>query len=178
MRSLYIFFIIAMASTQVSAQKSEKIKWYTIDEALKMNAVSPRKILMDVYTDWCGYCKIMDAQTFDHPVIAEFINQNFYPVKFDAESSDPVNFGGHNFVNQGGSKSARKTTHQFVSALGVSAYPSVAYFTGDLKLIYVIPGFFKPDEMEPLLHFIAEEKYQTINLDEYKKTFVSKLNSK
>ena len=178
MRSLYILLFIAMASIPVSAQKAEKIKWHTIDEALKLNAVAPRKILIDVYTDWCGYCKIMDAQTFNHPVIADFINKNFYPVKFDAESMAQVSFAGHTFENQGGSKGARKSTHQFVTALGISGYPSVAYFTGDLKLIGVIPGFLKADQIEPLLHFIVEEKYQTTELEEYKKTFVSKLNDK
>lgn len=177
MKSIFILLFVTMAGVQVSAQKTEKVKWYTIDEALKLNAAAPRKIMIDVYTDWCGWCKKMDAETFDHPIIAKYINTNFYPVKFDAESSAPVKFGEHTFENQGNG-SARKSTHQFASALGVSGYPSVAYIDGDLKLIGVVPGFFTPDKIESLLHFIAEEKYRSINLEEYEKTFVGELNKK
>jgi len=177
MKSLYILLFVTAVSFQVSAQKAEKVKWHTLEEALKLNATAPRKILLDVYTDWCGYCKKMDAETFDHPVIAKYINQHFYAVKFDAESSAPVNYGEQTFVNQG-SGGARKSTHQFATALGVSGYPSIAYINSDLKVIGVVPGFFTAKQIEPLLHFVVEEKYTSISLDEYQKTFVSELNKK
>ena len=177
MKSLYFLVFVTLASFHVSAQKAEKVKWYTIEEAMKLNATAPRKILMDVYTDWCGWCKKMDAETFDHPVIAGYINQHFYAVKFDAESSTPVKFGGQTFTNQG-SGGLRKTTHQFATALGVSGYPSVAYFTRDWQLIGVVPNFFTADQIEPLLHFIAEEKYTSTGFEEYQKTFVSELSKK
>ena len=177
MKSFFILVLVLVAHVHISAQSTEKVKWYTIDEALKLNATAPRKILIDLYTDWCGWCKKMDAETFNNPVIARYINKNFYPVKFDAESSAPVKFGNQNFVNQG--NGTRKSTHQFATALGVSGYPSVAYFNGELQLIGVVPGYFEPKDIEPLLHFIVEEKYQNnANLDEYKKTFVSELNKK
>ena len=169
---------IMIASFHISAQETEKVKWYTIEEALKLNALAPRNILIDVYTDWCGYCKTMDKETFNNPVIARYINKNFYPIKFNAESTEPVQFAGHTFENQGGGTGTRKSTHQFASALGVSGYPTIVYFTGDLKLIGPIPGFQKPEQIEPILHFIVEEKYATISLEEYQKTFVSELNKK
>jgi len=176
MKSLYIFILVVAGCLQASAQTAEKVKWYTLDEALKLNAAAPRKILIDVYTDWCGWCKVMDAETFNHPVIAKYINKNFYAVKFDAESSAPVKFGDQTFVNKG-SGGARKSTHQFATALGVSGYPAVVYFTGDLKLIGVVPGFFKPEKIEPLLHFIVEEKYlKNITLEDYEKTFTGELS--
>ena len=174
MRSLVIILVIA-GCFSVSAQTAEKVKWYTLDEALKLNAAAPRKILIDVYTDWCGYCKVMDAETFGHPGIAAYINKNFYAVKFDAESSAPVKFSGNTYVNPGAG-GARKSTHQFTSAFGVSGYPSIVYLTDDLKLIGVVPGFMKPVQIEPLLHYIVEEQYQkNIKFEDYQKTFVSKL---
>ena len=175
MKVLYIFIFVITGYFQVSAQTPEKVKWYTLDEALKLNASSPRKILIDMYTDWCGYCKVMDAETFSHPIIAGYINKHFYAVKFDAESSAPVKFGDHTFVNQGAG-GTRKSTHQFVTALNISGYPAIAYFSGDLKLIGVVPGFMRPKEIEPLLHYIVEEQYQkNIKFEDYQKTFVSKL---
>ena len=177
MKTLYILIFVTVVSFQVSAQNTEKVKWRSLEEALKLNTTAPRKILIDLYTDWCGYCKKMDAETFDHPVIAKYINQNFYAVKFDAESSAPVKFGEHTFVNQG-SGGMRKSTHQFVTALGVSGYPSIAYFNSDLKIIGVVPGFFSAKQIEPLLHFVAKDKYLSISLEEFQKTFVSELNKK
>jgi thioredoxin-related protein len=177
MKSLYILSFILVAGFQVSAQNAEKVKWHTLDEALKLNATTPRNILIDVYTDWCGWCKKMDAETFDHPVIAKYINKNFYAVKFDAESSATVKFGEHTFTNTG-SGGTRKTTHQFATALGVSGYPTIVYFTGDLKLIGPVSGYYTAEKIEPLLHFIVEEKYQSISFEEYQKTFVSELKKK
>ena len=177
MKAIYIFVLITMTIFPVSAQNAEKVKWYTIEEALKLNAAAPRKIMIDIYTDWCGWCKKMDAETFDHPVIARYINKNFYPVKFDAESSSPVTFGENTFVNQGVG-SGRKTTHQFASALGVTGYPSVAYFTGDNKLIWVVSNFFTAEQIEPLLHFIVEDKFTSISFKDYQKTFVGELKKK
>ena len=179
MKSFYILILVIAGSLQVSAQTAEKMKWYSLDEALKLNAKAPRNILIDVYTDWCGWCKKMDAETFNHPAIAKYVNKNFYPVKFDAESSEPVKFGDQTFVNQGGGGGARKSTHQFATALGVSGYPTVVYLTGDLKLIGAVPGFFTPEKIEPLLHFIVEEKYRNnTSLEDYEKTFVSELSKK
>ena len=173
MKSLYLFtFVFVFTVVNVSAQTAE-IKWYTIEEAQKLNAKNPRNILIDVYTDWCGWCKVMDKETFANPVIAKYINANFYPVKFDAESTAPVNFAGKTFVNQGGGS---RPTHQLATAFGVTGYPTIVYLTEKLEVISPVSGFYKPEKIEPLLHFIVEKKYKdNVKLEDYEKTFVSEL---
>jgi thioredoxin-related protein len=173
MKTVYLFVLAMLAISPLSAQRTDKVKWLSLEEALKLNAVAPRNILIDTYTDWCGWCKKMDAETFDHPVIAAYINKYFYAVKFDAESAAPVNFGGNRYegskiVNQNGR--ALKTTHQFATALGVKAYPTIVYMTGDFKVIVPFPGFQTAEDIEPWLHFFVDTN---ISFEEYKKRFVS-----
>jgi thioredoxin-related protein len=173
MKILHIIIVLVITGLSAFAQKAETVKWHTIEEAQKLNEKSPRKILVDVYTDWCGWCKRMDKDTFGNPEIAKFINANFYPVKFDAESKEPVKFAGQTFVNDGNNG----RTHQFAIALlsGKMSYPSVAYLTGELGLIGAVPGYHTPDQYESLLHWIVEDKYTEMSWEDYKKSFVSEL---
>ncbi|MDR2037380.1 MAG: DUF255 domain-containing protein [Bacteroidales bacterium] len=183
-----IFLIIVVSLftlTNISAQEDTKVKWFTMEEALKLNEKAPKKFLIDLYTDWCGWCKRMDAETFSHPEIARYINTHFYPVKFNAESPNAIIFRGINF--EGSKKvNGRASTHKFVEALFESGnipperrgYPSIAYLTEKLELIGADGGYKNPQQLEPLLYYMQEEKFKTVNFSEYGSTFVSKLDNK
>ncbi|HOY72828.1 MAG TPA: DUF255 domain-containing protein, partial [Tenuifilaceae bacterium] len=83
------------------AQESSKVKWYTLEEALKLNTSEPRKIFIDVYTDWCGWCKKMDSNTFNNPLIASYLTKDFYAVKVKAEGKNEITYKGQVYKNQG-----------------------------------------------------------------------------
>lgn len=166
-----LFLISALG---VDAQTPQKVKWYTIQEAEALSKQNPRKIMVDVYTDWCGWCKKMDAETFSHPVIVEFINNNYYAVKLDAESTSDITFNGttYKFVAQNG-----KGYHELAAGLlnGRLSFPSIAYLNEKLELLGAVPGYRGPVDMEPLLNYIAEDKFLTQSLEEYQQTFKSKI---
>jgi thioredoxin-related protein len=151
------------------AQEKSVVKWYTIAEAQILNKKEPRKIMIDVYTDWCGWCKKMDAETFTDPIIANYINTNFYAVKFNAESKDSVVFNGKTFYNKGTGRS----THQFAKALlkNQISYPSIAYLNDDLRLITTMPGYYKPVDLEPLLKYFGTNSFKKQQYEEFQKTF-------
>ncbi len=158
-----------------------QVKWMSFEEAEEAMKKEPRKMLVDVYTLWCGPCKMMEAQTFQNPVIAEYINENFYPVKFNAESAGPVTFKGKTFENpnyQEG-KRGRNSTHQLAYAIagvnGRLSYPTVVYLDEEYNIISPVPGFLRPPQIEPLLHYIIEEAYNEVEYQEYQKNFESKL---
>lgn len=172
--TLIIFLVII---SDGNSQLAYKLKWYSVKEALELQKTKPKKLLIDVYTDWCGWCKKMDAETFNHPVIADILMKNFYPVKFNAEGKDSILFGNHTFKNEG---EGQRATHQFALALFQAqnlqpAYPTVAYLDERLNLISVIPGYKTAPEMELWLNYVIEEKYKPLPLEEYQKTFKSKI---
>jgi thioredoxin-related protein len=142
------------------AQDKPKIKWYGIEEAVALNKKKKKKFFIDLYTDWCGWCKKMDATTFTDPVIVEYMNENFYAVKLDAETSDTITINGQEYVNP--KPGTRRSSHQLAIALlnGKMSYPSFAFLDEEVKMITVLPGYNPPEKLEPVLHYIAQEAYK------------------
>ena len=176
MKTRIILFLVAfiLSSSSFFAQDA-KVKWISIEEAEKLNKQEPKKIMVDVYTDWCGWCKKMDRETFSHPVIAELINKNYYAVKLNAEGKNEITFNGttYNFVAQGS-----RGYHELAAGLlgGKMSYPSIAYINEDLQLLGAVPGYMTPIRIEPLLNYIAENKFTNQSLEDYEKNFQSKLS--
>jgi len=173
-----LLIVIGVSAYPQSAVPSENsaVKWYTIQEAEKLNKQNPRPIFVDTYTAWCGWCKKMDRETFTNKVISDILNSKFYPVKFDAEGSDSITFYGQKYINDGKAGKA----HQFAVALlqGQLSYPTVVFIipanNGKLQA-QPVPGFRPAKEMEALLSFFAEKVYNTKSFEDYQKTFQGKV---
>ena len=175
-KSFFLLTSILLISFSFNCNAQE-VKWHTFSEAIELNKKAPRKIFIDVYTEWCGWCKVMDKETFTHPVIAKILNENFYAVKFDAEREDTVVFQNHTFVNQG---EGRRPTHQLAIAMlnGKMSYPSIVFMSEQNQLIAAVPGFQKPKQIEPLLMFISGSLYEKkVNYQEYVKNYKSKITN-
>jgi len=174
MKKEILIFLVALFLAPLSLL-SQQINWLSIEEAEKMNREKPKKIMVDVYTDWCGWCKKMDKETFGNPVIAGFINEHYYAVKLNAEGKDEIIFNGttYKFIAQG-----QRGYHELAAGLlnGKMSYPSIAYLNEELQLLGAVPGYMTPISIEPLLNYIAENKFTNESLEVYQKSFQSKLN--
>lgn len=160
MRKLLLMCALLAAGT-LSAQK---INWMTMNEALAAQEKVPKKIIMDVYTDWCGPCKLMDKRTFTDKNVIAFINENYYPVKFNAEGTEEITYQDFTYTNpnyQAGRK-GRNATHFFADALRLSGYPSLVFFEDDGKLIQAIAGYRTPQQLEIYLKMIANDDYKEL----------------
>ena len=166
--------ILIIAITLPAFSQKDKVQWYSFEKAVELNKKEPKKILVDVYTDWCGWCKKMKKNTFNHPEIAKYINEHFYPVRFDAESDKKVKFKGKTFKKD---KNKSKRPHQLAIALlqGKMSYPSVAYLNENNQLITAVPGYYGPKDMKPILNFFKEDAYKNQSFEEYKEHFNSSI---
>jgi thioredoxin-related protein len=156
---------------QTPPANTAKIKWLDIEEAVAQNKKKPKKIFIDTYTDWCGWCKKMDASTFVNPVIVKYMNDNFYAVKFNAERKDSVEFKGKNYVNPNpsGSRSSHQLAQEFLS--GRMSYPSFVFLDETLTRITILPGYQKAPQFESVLHWIGENAYLNQPFEEFNASF-------
>jgi len=171
-----------MVSHEMKAQAENHlagpIKWMSFEEAVEKSKIEKRKIFIDVFTDWCGWCKVMDKNTFPDPEIARILNENYYPVKFNAEQTGDVVFRGatFKFIAQG-----NRGYHQLAAALlnNQMSYPNFVFLDEEFRIIPVyqgyssVPGYKKPEEFHPILSFIAGNFYQKKNLQDYQKEYKS-----
>lgn len=164
--TLLAFILLVNINASIA---QEKINWISIQQAEKLSATQPRKVLIDCYTDWCGWCKRMDATTFSDPSIVKYINENYYAVKFNAEQKDTVIFKNYTFVNP--DPASNRSTHQFASTLlnGQLGYPTMVFLDEQFSILSPLPGFVQATELLPILHFFKEDAQKTTTYDEYKK---------
>ena len=157
-------------SNAKSPAVSEKITWYSWQQAVELNKTTPKKLLVDVYTDWCGWCKVMDKETFPNDTIADYLNKNFYCVKLNAEMRDSIQFAGNTFIWMSPEKGGgRNGIHTLAYSLldGQMSYPTIVYLSEKFERIVISPGYKKPAQLLPELRFTAEEIYKTKSWNDY-----------
>lgn len=156
--SLFIAFLF------VGVANAQEINWMSMNEALAAQAKKPKKIMVDVYTEWCGPCKMMDKRTFRNDALIEYVNENFYAVKFNAEGNETVNFKGNVFKNPGyeAGKSGRNSTHVFAQVLNIRGYPTLVFFDEKGSLIAPLVGYRTAEQLEIHLKMFASDDYKNI----------------
>jgi thioredoxin-related protein len=158
---LGLLSVAAFLSTAATAVPDEgTVQWMTFEQAVEKSKVEKRKIFIDVYTDWCGWCKVMDKNTFSEPKIAKILNEEFYAVKFDAEQRADVVFNGRTFKFV---PSGNKGYHELAAALmnNKLSYPTVVFLSDNFGMITPVPGYQKPEEFHKVVQWISEDHYKS-----------------
>jgi len=146
--------VVTATTSDNSAAAS--IQWMSWEDAVAANASTPKRLIVDVYTDWCGWCKRMDATTFKDPKVAAYIAENFYAVKLDAEQTEDIVYDGNTFTYQ---RAGRRGVHQLAASLldNRLSYPSIVYLNGAMERIMISPGFKDADALLKELRFANGE---------------------
>lgn len=150
------------------------VNWMTFEEAVEKSKTDKKKIFIDVYTNWCGWCKVMDRETFSQPEIARYLNENFYPVKLNAEQRDSIQFRGYTFkyVPRG-----KRGYHELAASLlqNKLSYPTVVFLDEDFNMLQPLPGYHKPDFFEKVVKFYGGGHNKTTSWKEWEDKFESAL---
>ncbi len=124
---------------------STEIQWNTFEEAIALKASYPeKKLLVNVFTDWCRWCKVMDDKTFADPKVAAYINTHYLPVKFNAEQKAAIEFKGKNYQYM---QSGKRGMHQLAYELmdRSASFPSIVLLDEQLQDLSLLKGYKSPE---------------------------------
>ena len=172
---LLLFAIIFTFSKSPSdSYINTEINWISFEEAVARTEVNPKMILIDLYTDWCGWCKKMDRDTYSRKEIVSYVNEKFYAVKFNAEGSQEVNFRGYTFKFV---PSGRKGYHELAAALTQNklSYPTTVFMNEEFQIIQPIPGYLDARSFDVISRYMGDGKYKNTGWEEFQKSYQSKL---
>ncbi|MEA3461045.1 MAG: DUF255 domain-containing protein [Bacteroidota bacterium] len=168
MKKLILLLGVALLGLNTMAQ--DKIKWHSIEEAIQLASQEPRVLVIDVYTDWCGWCKRMDATTFSDPGVVEIMNEHFYPVKLDAEGKEDIVIGERTFkfVDNG-----RRGYHEIAAIVtrGRLSYPTISYVDSQGKVLEAAPGYKTADQFRVYLAYYLEGAHKSQTFDEFSSAY-------
>lgn len=148
-----LFLFLALGAMLLASD----LNWRTFEEALKIAKTEDKVILVDFFTDWCGWCKKMDSETYSNKEIVDLLHKDFVTVKINPEKQGSITLGDQTL-----------SWERFAAEVGVTGYPATAFFTPNFQLIDLVPGYYDPGNMELLLNFMSKEMYQKISFQDYR----------
>lgn len=170
-----VLFIISICTFHVASAKIERnttdndIKWTSIDQSLANTKSAGKKfMLVELYTDWCGWCKKMDENTFQDAGIVSVINESFTAVKFNAETASPVTYNGktYNFVKTG-ARGANQLALDLGSVGGKLGYPTLIVLDENGNKLQAFPGFKDVETLSMILKFYKSGSYKTMDFQQF-----------
>ena len=186
--TLFLLFSIVVSDAQSKAPAAKPrvdssllytdtvIKWMTIEEAEAAQSKNPKKILVNVYAKWCRWCKVEDSASYRNREIAHYINQTFYPVKYNAESKAPVEFKGVRF---GFIDDENIYVNEFTRYLlnGKLSYPGTVFINEQGNLIASKNGYMDAYYLEAVLHYYGSGAYRKMSYADFEADFEGKVDS-
>ncbi len=148
--------------------ETKHINWLTIQEAYVLTQKKPKKFVVDVYTDWCGWCKVMDRETFSKPAIVDYVNENYYAVRLNAEQPGDITLGKQTFKYI--SSANGRGVQELAAALmkNQMSYPTTVFLDEKFNLIQPIPGYLEPRTFHQIITYFGSDYHQKEPFDQYK----------
>lgn len=165
---ILVFFLFGLSSAKVTPTGHDKLDWMNMNElSVKMKSEN-KPVLIDLYTNWCYWCKVMDKKTYSNSKVISYINDHFYPVKFNAESKEMVQWKDKQYNYN---DSYKINDFALYVTAGQPGFPTTVIFPDEKSDPVAISGFLEPKEIEPILKYFGEGAYKTENYNVFKSTF-------
>lgn len=178
---LVAFFLLFSFQKSFSQQlqpdaEGSLVKWVSLPDALEKIKTQPRPIILDFYTDWCGWCKKMMQTTYANPALAQYINTNFYAVKFNAETKDTIEYLGQKYTS---SSDAPKAAHNLAIKLlqGKLMYPTTLFLNNydpqknEFSFSMLAQGYLDIKKIEPILVYQLENAFRNSAYEDFEKNY-------
>jgi thioredoxin-related protein len=146
--------------------KAGDFKWLSYDEAQKLASKSHKKIFVDVYTDWCGWCKKMDQTTLKNPEIRDYLSKKFYAVKLNAESTKKVTYKGREITEQ----------ELATKVFRATGYPTTVYLDEEQNVLQPISSFLEVETLDKILHYYGENYYKNTSWETFESIYSKDAN--
>ncbi len=153
---LIIFFIANNDFTTKVANGQDKEK--SFEELLRLAQKHKKKIVINVYADWCSWCKKMEKSTFPDSEVQKELKRNYYFYRMNGESSDIIEYDGRKW-----------TKAQLTHAFGIRGFPATIFLNYNSKPITVLPGYVDAKTFSNILKYIGDDIYIKMTFDEFMK---------
>jgi thioredoxin-related protein len=151
-----LILLQVLLATNGGAGEKGVLKWMSFNDGIALAKRTGKKVMIDVYTDWCGWCKKMDKDTYTDQAVAAYLNKKYVAIKLNAESSNTIKFQGKSYTEQ-----------ELAGAFGITGYPSIIFLKDDGEPITVYPGYADAGRFCTVLSFIGENHYLTTKFEDY-----------
>lgn len=163
MNSMLILLLSSLlltgAGPKSGAKESAGLKWTNFTEGVREAKATNKKVLIDVYTNWCGWCKKMESDTYSDQGVKDYLVRNFVLVKLNAESNAEETID-----------TTQITDAQIASAFRVNGYPTTIFLESGGQPITAAPGYMGPAKFLKVLEYIGGDFYKKMGFEQFLKS--------
>lgn len=170
LKPLLLFCLIALCAATTKRTGNEKVQWLQFKDVAVKVKEQDKPILIDLYTDWCYWCKVMDKKTYSNKKVIEYINEHFYSARINAETKDIFTWKDKTYNYN---TNYKINDFSLFLTYGRASFPTTIIIADSTAAPIPVEGFLEPKELEKILKYFGDGAYKTMNFPQFEKTFRS-----
>ncbi|HEV8080263.1 MAG TPA: DUF255 domain-containing protein [Chitinophagaceae bacterium] len=170
LKPVLFFCLVIFSSATLKSGSNKEINWINFGDISAKVKEQSKPVIIDLYTDWCHWCKVMDKKTYGNSKVIEYINEHFYSARINAETKDTISWKNKLYKYN---DKYRVNDFTLFLTYGRPAFPTTVIIADEKSAPIPIAGFMEPKQIEPILKYFGEGAYKTKNYPAFERTFKS-----